>query len=49
MGNSTLEQQRYPLDGYGEGQSIDGIYYLVTDLNTTKKQIQDYIFDDVLK
>ena len=46
MGSSTLEQQRYPLDGYGEGQSINGTYYLVTDLNTTKKQMQDYIFDD---
>ena len=46
MGGGTLEQDRFPRDGYGEGQMIDGVYYLVFDEATTKQQMMDYIFDD---
>ena len=46
MGGGTLEQDRFPRDGYGEGQMIDGVYYLVFDETSTKQQIMDYIFDD---
>lgn len=41
-----LTQDRFPRDGYGEGITIDGVYYLSYDLETAKKQMMDYIFDD---
>lgn len=41
-----LIQDRFPRDGYGEGITIDGVYYLSYDLETAKKQMMDYIFDD---
>lgn len=44
-----LEQQRFPLDGYCEGQMIDGVYYLTFDAETTKQQFMDYIFKDTLE
>lgn len=43
----NLEQDRFPRDGYGEGATIDGIYYLTYDLETAKQQMRDYIFNDV--
>lgn len=46
MGSGTLQQDRFPRDGYGEGQMIDGVYYLVFDETTTKQQMMNYIFDD---
>lgn len=47
--NGELEQQRFPLDGYSEGQMIGGVYYLTFDPETTKQQIMDYIFNDTLQ
>ncbi len=44
-----LKQQRFPLDGYCEGQMIDGVYYLTFDAETTKQQFMDYIFKDTLE
>ncbi|MEG1256968.1 LCP family protein [Clostridium sp.] len=46
VGTGTLEQERFPRDGFCEGQSINGVYYLTFDIETTKKQMKDYIFDD---
>ena len=46
MGKSSLEQERFPRDGYCSGQNINGVYYLVFDEVATKQQMQDYIFDD---
>lgn len=46
MGVRSLEQDRFPRDGYGEGQMIDDVYYLVFDEATTRQQMMDYIFDD---
>lgn len=46
MGSGTLEQERFPRDGYCWGDSINGIYYLMFDEAATKKQMMDYIFDD---
>ncbi|EOR24649.1 cell envelope-related function transcriptional attenuator [Clostridium sartagoforme AAU1] len=46
IGNN-LEQDRFPRDGYGEGAMIDGVYYLTFDKETIKKQMRDYIFNDV--
>lgn len=46
MGGGSLEQERFPRDGYGQGEMIDGVYYLVFDEAATKQQMMDYIFDD---
>lgn len=46
IGNN-LEQDRFPRDGYGEGTMINGTYYLTFDIETAKKQMRDYIFNDV--
>ena len=46
MGGGTLEQERFPRDGYSESKMINGVYYLTFDEATTKQQMMDYIFDD---
>lgn len=46
IGNN-LEQDRFPRDGYSQGISIDNIYYLDFDKETTIKQMRDYIFNDI--
>ena len=46
IGNTTLEQERFPRDGYCEGQMINGVYYLTFDKETTVNQLHDYIFED---
>lgn len=46
IGNN-LEQDRFPRDGYGQGISIDGIYYLDFDKDIAKEQMRDYIFNDI--
>lgn len=46
-GNSTIEQIKFPLDKNSGGQTINGIYYYVTDLDANKKALQDYIYNDV--
>ena len=46
MGVTTLEQERFPRDGYCNGEMINNIYYLVFDEAITKEQIMSYIFDD---
>lgn len=46
IGNN-LEQDRFPRDGYGYGESINGVYYLTFDRETIKTQMRDYIFNDI--
>lgn len=48
VANNGLMQERFPQDGYCEGEIIDGIYYLTFNRENTKKQFMDYIFDDKL-
>ena len=48
MGKSTLEQERFPRDGYCQGEMINGVYYLTFDKATTVEQIHNYIFEDKL-
>lgn len=43
---STLEQVRFPVDGYCQGKTIGGVYYLVTDLKATTEQIHKFIYQD---
>ena len=49
MGVTTLEQERFPRDGYCEGKMIDKIYYLTFDKENTVQQLHDYIFEDIYK
>ena len=44
----TIEQERFPIDGYYEGTMIDGIYYLTFDATATRTQVMNYIFNDQL-
>lgn len=44
----TIEQERFPIDGYYEGTIIDGIYYLTFDATATRTQVMNYIFNDQL-
>lgn len=46
IGNTSLEQERFPLDGYCEGKMINGIYYLTFEKEATVNQLHDYIFED---
>jgi LCP family protein required for cell wall assembly len=48
-GISQVEQQRFPLDGYWKGETINGIWYLSPkpSINTMREQISKYIYKDV--
>src|SRR5690606_10045536 len=40
----NIQQNRFPMDEYCKDQRIDGIYYLVTDLEETQKQMHEFIY-----
>lgn len=42
----NLETARFPLDGYCDGKTINGIWHLVYDRQATLNQIQEYIYDN---
>ncbi|URZ03571.1 LCP family protein [Clostridium felsineum] len=44
---STIDQERFPIDGYCSGAMIDNVWYLKTDLGVTADQMRKYIFDDI--
>lgn len=44
MNDFTIEQQRFPQNG--EGKTIDGIWYMVADLDTEKKLLQNFIYEN---
>ena len=43
----VIEQQRFPVDGYCRGKTIDGVWYLVADMEPTVDQIHKYIYEDI--
>lgn len=47
MGVTTLEQERFPLDGYCQGEMINGVYYLTFNKALTVEQLHNYIFEDI--
>lgn len=47
-GTKTIEQERFPVDGYWHDSMISGVYYLSADLKATTDQIHKYIYDDVM-
>lgn len=44
--STKLTQERFPLDGYCNGEMINGIYYLVFDKDETVNQLHEYIFEN---
>jgi len=42
----TLDQERFPLDGYSTGKMMGGVWYLVPDIKATTNQIHKYIYED---
>lgn len=42
---TTLEQKRFPMDGYWKGQIIDKVWYLVADMKATIKQLHKFIYE----
>ncbi|MCM8711274.1 LCP family protein [Clostridium sp. SYSU_GA19001] len=46
-GIKTLDQERFPVDGYAKGQTINGASVIVTDLKVTTDQMHKYIYEDI--
>ena len=44
---STLEFERFPVDGYYKDEMIKGVSYVTYDLDTAKDQINKFIYDDI--
>ena len=44
---ATFEQERFPVDGYCSGKTIDKVWYLVADMNSTIDQLHKFIFKDI--
>ncbi len=44
--NNGLDQNRYPLDGQGLGQTINGVYYLTFNIDEVEQSMHNYIFED---
>lgn len=42
----NVEQKRFPLDGNAKGQLINNVWYLITNVETTKKDINEFIFQE---
>ncbi|MGH4122975.1 MAG: LCP family protein [Clostridium sp.] len=42
-----LEQERFPVDGYCKGKTIDGVWYLTYDKSDTIDQIHKFIYKDI--
>jgi LCP family protein required for cell wall assembly len=43
----TLDQERFPLDDYCSNEMIDGVSYLIADMETTVVQLHKYIYEDI--
>jgi LCP family protein required for cell wall assembly len=42
-----LEQERFPLDGYCKGKTIDGVWYLMAEMEPTAEQLHTFIYEDI--
>lgn len=44
----NIDQERFPVDGYCNGEMINGVWYLVPkpDVSTLESQLQDFIFEN---
>lgn len=46
-GMKTIDQERFPIDGYCKDKTIDGVWYLWLDIPATTDQVHKYIYEDV--
>jgi LCP family protein required for cell wall assembly len=46
-GIKTVDQMRYPKDGFARGEMINKVYYLVADLKATTQQMHKFIYEDI--
>lgn len=46
LAKQGIKQNRFPKDSLAEGQMIDGVYYLVFDLDAARAEMDSYIFQD---
>lgn len=46
-GIRTIDQERFPVDGYWKDSMIGGVYYLSIDINATTDQLHKYIYEDI--
>jgi LCP family protein required for cell wall assembly len=44
---SNIDTERFPTNENAIDKTIDGVYYLTTDLELTSKQMFDYIYEDI--
>lgn len=42
-----LEQERFPVDGYWSGKTIDKVWYLLADMESTIEQLHNFIYEDI--
>ena len=42
----TLEERRFPLPEESKGKIIEGVWYLITDIDATSKSLTNFIFND---
>lgn len=47
LGISNMDWYRFPLYGYCQGEIINKVWYLTTDLPTTSEHLHQYIYNDV--
>lgn len=45
-GIKTIEQQRFPVDGYWQNLMVGGVYYLGIDIPSTTQQLYNFIYND---
>lgn len=43
----TVDQERFPVDGYCNGKIMSGVWYLVTDMESTLNQLHKFIYEDI--
>ncbi|QAT40514.1 LCP family protein [Clostridium sp. JN-9] len=46
-GIHDIVQERFPVDGYCNALTKDGVWYLQLDLNATKDQLYKFIYEDI--
>lgn len=46
-GIKNIVQERFPLDSYMSTPNINGVDYVIFDLDATKQQLYDFIFNDI--
>lgn len=46
-GTTAIDQERFPVDGYGKGTTVNGASVIQADMPATIDQMHKYIFEDI--